>query len=102
MKRLLLSAVLGSLLLGVAGMATAGDDDRLDRKHDQREWRHHDRYDSHARHYRKHRHAHRHHHYHPGRAYHDPWKHHHRGGRYARHWGHYDDGVTIIFKGRIH
>lgn len=102
MKRLLLGAVLGSLLLGASGMASAGDNDRWDRKHDRREWRDRDRYDGDRRHFQKHRHAYRHHrHYHPGRAYYRPWKHHDRGGRYARRWGHYDNGVTIIFKGRI-
>ncbi|MCC7547159.1 MAG: hypothetical protein IT532_05290 [Burkholderiales bacterium] len=102
MKRLLLTAVLGTVLLGSAGMASA-DDDRWERRsHDRREWRDRDRYDSDGRHYRGHRQSHRHHHYHPGRGHYKPWKHHHYS-RYGRHWDRYhDDGVTIIFKGRIH
>ena len=110
MKRLLLSAVLSGLLMGTAGLASAhDDDDRWDRKgHDGRDWNHRD-HDDDRRHFGKPRHRiHHPYYYHPGRGHYKPWKHHYRnhyyGGRHARHWdpyGRHDDGVTIIFKGRI-
>jgi len=109
MKRLLLSAVLSGLLMGTAGLASAHDDDRWDRKgHDDRDGNNRD-HDDDRRYFGKPRHRiHHHHYYHPGHGHYKPWKHHYRnhyyGGRHARHWDSYDrhdDGVTIIFKGHI-
>jgi len=107
MKRLLLSAVLSGLLLGTAGVASARDDDgRWDRKgHDRRDWSHRDRDDD-RRQFGKSRHG-KHHHYHPGHGHYKPWNRYERryyGSRHARHWDRYrhNDGVTIIFKGRLY
>lgn len=110
MSSKLISAVAGVLLLAGSGLALA-DDGRGDRgRHDRNGWneRSYDRHDrgwdrprGHAYGHNKHWHKHHRHHYHP--RWHGP--HHHYGSPgYHRnrgpHYG-YDDGLTIIFKGRI-
>jgi hypothetical protein len=103
----LISAGVGALLLAGSGLALADRDDR-DGRHGWRERGGHERHWSdrrphghwkHGPHARKHFHEHHRHYYPRWHAPHSYYKHH----GYRSGWGHsrYDDGVTIIFKGRI-
>jgi hypothetical protein len=109
MKSKLLASAMGMVLLGASALAFADDGRR--HGHD-RGPSYHSRHD-HARHGKpaprhwshgqRHWKAHQHGHWHgpalrhPGR--HAPYYRHY--GNAPRHYGRYDDGVTIIFKGRF-
>jgi hypothetical protein len=101
----LMGVTLGLVLLGGSGLALAdGGRDRGDRG--RHEWngggRHDNKWDDRGRHEGWHRYAYPHHHYHYYPRWHGPpayYPHQQRNG-WGKRYG-YDDGVTIIFKGRI-
>lgn len=109
MKTQLLASVLGVALLAGSGLALAdrgrADDHSRGPSHERRydgDRYGHDR----GRHYGPppHAYAHRHGHGWHGRHWHRPgWRHpyHTHYQPAPKHYGRYDDGVTIIFKGRI-
>ena len=101
----LISAGVGALLLAGSGLALADRDDR-DGRHGWRERGGHERHWNDRRPHGHWKHGHgpqvrKHHHYYP--RWHAP-KSYYRHHGYRSGWGpysRYDDGVTIIFKGRI-
>ena len=109
MKSKVLASAMGMVLLGASALALADND----RRHGpDRGSSYHGRHDSarhghgaprHWSHHKWHRPAHKHGHWHgpalryPGR--HAPYYRHY--GHASRYYGRYDDGVTIIFKGRF-
>lgn len=107
MNNKLIGAAAGVLLLAGSGLALADDwKDRgrhyggHERHWKERNWNHPGGHRGHSKHWRKHQH---HHHYHHYPRWHRPRHQYGHPGKY-RSWGpHYrhDDGVTIIFKGRI-
>lgn len=110
MKSKLLALAVGAALLGASALAAADDDRRHGRD---RGPSYHGRYDGgwHAQGPGHHWHPRKHGHWHPhkhGHGHGPKWR--HRGwhapayrhyGYAPRHYGGYDDGVTIIFKGRF-